>query len=84
MRHVRRNLVGKHGKNQCPSCGEFFNSNASFDKHRYGEYSDRRCYTPEEMRSELKMTYHEGWWVIRLATAQDKQKLRSIRNRQPR
>ena len=31
-------------RNQCPSCGEPFNSNAAFDKHRTGQFGkDRRC-----------------------------------------
>jgi hypothetical protein len=45
--------------NQCPSCGEIFNSLGAFDKHRTGEYgkpikggysaSTRRCQSTNEM-----------------------------------
>lgn len=55
-------LSGQH--NQCPSCGELFNSNASFDKHRTGVIGkDRRCMTVDEMRSEGMDKNAGGWWV---------------------
>lgn len=77
--HSRRNLVDREGKNQCPTCGEFFNSNGAFDLHRYGEYNARQCYTPSEMQSVMGMVYHNDWWVIRVATEADKAKMQSLR-----
>lgn len=77
--HSRRTLVDREGKNQCPTCGEFFNSNGAFDLHRYGEYNARLCYTPSEMQSVMGMVYHNDWWVIRVATEADKAKMQSLR-----
>lgn len=36
--------------NQCPTCGELFESISSFDAHRHGVFGkDRRCMTEQEM-----------------------------------
>ena len=54
-------------RNQCPSCGELFNSNASFDKHRTGHFGrDRRCMTVDEMRAHGMAKNATGWWVTAL------------------
>ena len=38
------------GWNQCPTCGEIFESITSFDTHRHGDYGkDRRCMDATEM-----------------------------------
>ncbi|WP_233868643.1 hypothetical protein [Paraburkholderia adhaesiva] len=65
---VRRHLTGD--RNQCPSCGEFFNSTAAFDAHRtgpfggaHGEPSRRRCLTVVEMRAKGMALNRAGFWV---------------------
>jgi hypothetical protein len=44
----------------CPTCGEPFQSQGLFDRHRVGRYvpDERRCLTPEEMRA--KGWTHDG------------------------
>ena len=58
----RRPLNGDH--NQCPTCGEYFNSTFAFDKHRIGAFVvDRRCRTVAEMQ-EAGMALNAGnWWI---------------------
>lgn len=54
-------------RNQCPSCGELFNSNAAFDRHRTGVFGvDRRCMTVPEMRARGMAKNASGWWVTSL------------------
>lgn len=59
--------------NQCPSCGEIFNSLVAFDKHRTGEYGKpvkngysphtRRCRSHEEMH-DIGMEHNsKGYWI---------------------
>lgn len=51
-------------RNQCRGCGEFFNSNLAFDKHRTGQHGkDRRCRTPEEMLAKGMALNVNGFWV---------------------
>lgn len=50
-------------RNQCPTCGEYFNSSAAFDKHRTGRIGvDRRCMTTEEMRERGMVLRDDGFW----------------------
>lgn len=61
----RRNLSGD--RNQCPTCGKFFNSTAAFEKHRVGTYEKgRRCRTTEEMLSIGMAPNSTDWWVTAL------------------
>jgi uncharacterized C2H2 Zn-finger protein len=54
-------------RNQCPTCGEFFRSNAAFDKHRTGRHGvDRRCMTVEEMQANRMAKNAAGFWVTAL------------------
>jgi hypothetical protein len=64
---MSRALRGDHC--QCPTCGEYFNSTAAFDKHRTGPYSDRnvawaarRCLSRDEMRGKGMQLSATGWW----------------------
>ena len=47
-------------RNQCPTCGLYFNTNRAFDAHRRGKYasqgkeSTRRCLTEAELLAD--------WW----------------------
>jgi len=57
-----KTLTGQ--RNQCAGCGEYFNSNTAFDKHRTGKHGvDRRCRTKEEMQSKGMSVNHWGFWV---------------------
>lgn len=63
----RRKLTGDH--NQCPTCAEYFNSTAAFDKHRVqvsavkGETFPRRCRTEAEMFAAGMDRNAGGWWI---------------------
>jgi len=56
-------------RNQCPSCGEYFNSNVAFEKHRIGDFGTNRRYaTTQEMLSfKTPMAVNSaGFWVTAL------------------
>ena len=58
----RRELHGDH--NQCPGCGQYFNSTFAFDKHRIGAFGvDRRCMDLQEMEKAGMALNAGGWWV---------------------
>lgn len=51
-------------RNQCSVCGEYFNSNHSFEIHRTGKFGvDRRCLTPEEMRAKGMSLNAAEFWI---------------------
>ena len=51
-------------QDHCSACGEYFNSNAAFGKHRIGEFEiDRRCATVGEMTHKGMSLNATGWWV---------------------
>lgn len=56
-----RILRGDHC--QCGACGEYFNSTHAFDKHRRGEYRNRRCLTTDEMVAAKMSKNADGWWI---------------------
>ncbi len=63
-----RKLSGQ--RNQCPTCLEYFNSNAAFDKHRTGKFGeDRRCMTVEEMQAKGMCKNMADFWVTALNPA---------------
>ena len=54
----------KGQRNQCAGCGEYFNSNYAFDKHRTGKHGvDRRCRTKEEMLAKGMSVNQWGFWI---------------------
>jgi hypothetical protein len=59
-------------RNECPGCGELFNSSAAFDAHRTGkfgklpEHGGRRCRTVEEMTQRGMEKNAAGFWVTEL------------------
>lgn len=68
-------------RNQCPTCGELFNSNAAFDKHRTGDYgkalpggvysqNSRRCMSVEGMIAIGMAKASSGFWVTELMSAE--------------
>ena len=56
-----RKLTGNHC--QCPRCGLYFNSVHGFDHHRVGDYTDRRCLGPDELRAMGWSLNAGGWWI---------------------
>lgn len=63
-----KTLTGQ--RNQCAGCGEYFNSNYAFDKHRTGKHgTDRRCRTKEEMLSKGMSVNQWGFWISESYTA---------------
>jgi hypothetical protein len=75
---TRRVLRGDH--NQCPSCNEYFNSTAAFEKHRTGDYATgpngsipaRRCLTIHEMQAKGMSKNSSDWWIT-MASERDPQ-----------
>jgi hypothetical protein len=63
-------LRGDH--NQCPTCNEYFNSTAAFEKHRTGEFGNphdpRRCLKVTEMVAKGMAKNADGYWVTSLNT----------------
>ena len=62
---MKRKLNGDH--NQCPTCGEYFNSTKAFDKHRTGAYGghQRRCLTVPEMLEAGMSKNKTDWWITK-------------------
>ncbi|CAG9241110.1 hypothetical protein BDI4_100050 [Burkholderia diffusa] len=65
---TRRRLTGD--RNQCPTCGEFFNSTHAFDAHRTGPFggangkpAHRRCLSTDEMRAKGMTVNKAGFWM---------------------
>ncbi|VTU25129.1 hypothetical protein SRS16CHR_03598 [Variovorax sp. SRS16] len=52
-------------RNQCPTCGDFFNSTHAFDRHRIGRHAgnQRRCLTAPEMEAQGIALTASGFWV---------------------
>lgn len=51
-------------RNQCRACGQYFNSNGAFDKHRTGEFDlNRRCRTAQEMVDIGMVLRPDGFWI---------------------
>jgi hypothetical protein len=64
-----RKLTGEH--NHCSACGEYFNSNHAFEKHRVGDFGvDRRCATVAEMEGKGMVKNSGGWWVGKKSDAE--------------
>ena len=60
-------MILRGDRNQCPQCGEYFNSTAAFDKHRTGTHGvDRGCLKVSEMAAKGMAKNSEGWWVTAL------------------
>lgn len=64
---TRTDAILTGNRNQCPQCGELFNSLSAFDAHRYGPHEDngRRCLTPAQMTAR-GMIRVGRWWVTSL------------------
>lgn len=67
---MKRTLRGD--RNQCPTCGEYFNSTRAFDKHRTGGFSPntRRCLNTVEMSASGMVKNQADWWVSKASNYQ--------------
>ena len=65
QKYVRRHLTGD--RNQCPTCGEFFNSTHAFVAHLTGKVAtkERRCLTVEEMLVKGFKKTSKDFWVTK-------------------
>lgn len=71
-----RKLRGQH--NHCSACGEYFNSNKAFEKHRIGAFGvDRRCATVEEMKAKGMSKNSGDWWITEKRRTESNPSLRS-------
>jgi hypothetical protein len=50
-------------KCKCDACGEYFFSSGAFDRHRTGSYTQRRCWTYEEMVADGMTITASGYWT---------------------
>jgi len=67
---TRTTLTLRGDRNQCPGCGELFNSTHAFEMHRKGLHSgnQRKCRDPEEMRAIGMEQRPGGWWISQART----------------
>ena len=56
-------------KNQCPGCGELFGGVRTFDLHRYGPFTARKCLTAAELAAKGWRHDAAGFWSRPFATA---------------
>jgi hypothetical protein len=65
-------MILRGDRNQCPTCNEYFNSSAAFEKHRTGEFGNphdpRRCLKVTEMMTKGMAKNADGYWVTSLNT----------------
>ncbi|TCG08362.1 hypothetical protein BZM27_12565 [Paraburkholderia steynii] len=79
MPRIPKKLTGD--RNQCPTCGEFFNSSSAFDKHRTGPFgkasapAQRRCMSPDEMRALGMVKNDAGFWIEKRMSDAQRQRL---------
>ena len=50
----------------CPTCGEYFNSETAFDKHRRGKYPNRVCMNERQMRLKGMAKNKAGYWITEI------------------
>ena len=72
-------MILRGDRNQCPACGEYFNSTYAFDKHRVGPFgamivksgarvstpADRRCLGAREMLESGMSRNSAGFWITK-------------------
>jgi uncharacterized C2H2 Zn-finger protein len=65
--HPEVRLTGD--RNECPGCGELFNSTSAFDRHRLGKHGikegpeRRRCMSIEEIVARGMSKNAAGFWI---------------------
>jgi DNA-directed RNA polymerase subunit RPC12/RpoP len=47
---------------QCPTCGLYFSSPTTFDKHRTGSVGERQCLSTREMKAKGMAKDQKGRW----------------------
>lgn len=66
-------------RNQCGGCGEYFNSNYAFTKHRTGDYGvNRRCLNVDEMSAKKFEKNSTGFWTMGLMSQEEKDRRHAI------
>jgi hypothetical protein len=58
-------MILRGDRNQCPTCSQYFNSTRAFEKHRVGDWSVRRCLTPDEMTTKKMLKNKTGFWITK-------------------
>ena len=68
MTRANPNVTLRGDHNECPGCGQLFNSTRAFEKHRTGSHEggQRRCLTVEQMEAIGMAKNADGWWVTAL------------------
>jgi hypothetical protein len=57
-------MILTSSRNQCGGCGQYFNSNTAFEKHRTGVFGiDRRCLNDQEMEAKKMAKNAAGFWT---------------------
>lgn len=60
---------------QCTACGDYFNSDTGFDRHRVGHFqsaegpSARRCLSADEMTAKGWIRNAAGFWITKAREA---------------
>jgi hypothetical protein len=49
---------------RCAVCGLSFASTWSFDSHRAGPYTDRRCLTKKQLKQKANWSISNGFWRL--------------------
>ena len=68
MKFTKVPLKAGSMRNQCPGCGELFNSLSAFDKHRITDGKIRRCMTVSEMEAAEMLKSDDGYWKAEVLT----------------
>tara|TARA_R110002126_G_scaffold211410_1_gene358010 strand:+ start:2258 stop:2539 length:282 start_codon:yes stop_codon:yes gene_type:complete len=80
---IRINMKLGMSRNQCGACGQYFNSNSSFGKHRTGDFGiDRRCLNVEEMEAKKMEKNAAGFWTNGLMDQSIIEKRNAIREQE--
>ncbi len=65
---------------QCCGCGEYFNGERGFDRHRVGEYGvSRRCLSIDEMTALGWHRKASGFWAMTRLDSAGKARIRATR-----
>ena len=78
MTTTKRKLIGD--RSECAACRLRFTSTSSFDKHRVGNYTERRCLTESELRTKGFEPNEHGYWRVPMTAAQLESVTTSITN----
>lgn len=65
---------------QCCGCGEYFNGERGFDRHRVGEHGvNRRCLTVDEMTARGWHRNGAGFWSMTRLDSAGRARIRAAR-----